>query len=72
MSTGETSTKVQIDFERVQSWLFAVPRLRAMVGANTLLGEVLRIRLPDLARQAPSSTVTWRLAAGTKGYPAAG
>jgi hypothetical protein len=42
--------RVHIEFQRVQTWLFAVPRLRAMVGANTLLGETLRVKLPDLAR----------------------
>lgn len=33
---------VKLTFERVQTYLFAVPELRSMVGANTLLGEVLR------------------------------
>jgi len=36
-------TKVHIELQRVQTWLFAVPRLRAMVGANALLGETLRV-----------------------------
>lgn len=43
--------RVHIEFQRVQTWIFAVPRLRAMVGANTLLGETLRVELPQLARQ---------------------
>ncbi len=43
--------RVHIEFQRVQTWLFAVPRLRAMVGANALLGRALRVKLPDLARQ---------------------
>jgi hypothetical protein len=60
-------TRVRIDFERVQSWLFAVPRLRAMVGANTLLGEVLRICLPNLARK----ETDWTLAPVAEGYPEA-
>lgn len=38
-----------IDFERVQTFLFAVPRLREMVGANVLIGEVLRECLVRLA-----------------------
>lgn len=42
---------VHIEFQRVQTWLFSVPRLRAMVGANTLLGEMLRLMLPNLARE---------------------
>ena len=45
------TSKVHIEIQRVQTWLFAVPRLRAMVGANALLGETLRIDLPALARQ---------------------
>lgn len=61
------ASKVHIEFQRVQTWLFAVPRLRAMVGANTLLGEVLRVRLPELARQQSS----WRLAGVADGYPSA-
>jgi hypothetical protein len=58
---------VDIKFQRVQTWLFAVPRLRAMVGANTLLGETLQIHLPALARQESS----WKLAGGLNGYPSA-
>lgn len=59
--------RVHIELQRVQTWLFAVPRLRAMVGANTLLGEVLRVQLPALARERSS----WRLAAASGAYPAA-
>lgn len=58
-------TKVHIELQRVQTWLFTVPRLRAMVGANTLLGEVLRVHLPALARGQSS----WMLAGGIGGYP---
>lgn len=60
-------SRVHVELQRVQTWLFAVPRLRAMVGANTLLGEVLRIRLPALAREQSS----WRLTGGLEGYPSA-
>ncbi len=60
-------TKVHIELQRVQTWLFAVPRLRAMVGANALLGEVLRLRLPELAREQSS----WRLASAPGNYPSA-
>jgi Cas10/Cmr2, second palm domain len=59
--------RVRIDLQRVQTWLFAVPRLRAMVGANALLGEVLRVCLPELARKQSS----WQLAEGAGGYPSA-
>jgi len=59
--------RVHIEVQRVQTWLFAVPRLRAMVGANTLLGEVLRIDLPKLAREQS----TWKLAGVPNSYPTA-
>lgn len=58
-------TEVHIELQRVQTWLFAVPRLRAMVGANTLLAEALRVRLPELARRQSS----WTLAGRIGGYP---
>jgi hypothetical protein len=60
-------TRVHIEFQRVQTWLFTVPRLRAMVGANTLLGEMLRVALPNLAR----ATGQWLLAPSTEPYPSA-
>lgn len=59
--------RVHIEFQRVQTWLFAVPRLRAMVGANVLLGETLRCRLPKLARE----TGRWTLAPLIESYPTA-
>lgn len=46
-----TGQRVHIEVSRVQTWLFAVPRLRAMVGANALLGETLRVALPNLGRE---------------------
>jgi hypothetical protein len=58
---------VHIELQRVQTWLFAVPRLRAMVGANALLGETLRVALPKLARE----TGRWTLAPSTEAYPGA-
>lgn len=48
MTKAITVQRVHIEFSRVRSWLFAVPRLRAMVGANALLGETART-LPKLA-----------------------
>ena len=59
--------RVHIELQRVQTWLFAVPRLRAMVGANALLGESLRVALPKLARE----TERWLLAPSDASYPAA-
>lgn len=61
-------TRVHIELQRVQTWLFAVPRLRAMVGANSLLGEVLRVQLPELARQGATA---WSLSPTTGPYPGA-
>lgn len=61
-------TQVHIEFQRVQTWLFAVPRLRAMVGANTLLGETLRVELPKLARETGHD---WTLASSIEAYPTA-
>ena len=51
MNIAITAQRVHIEFSRVQTWLFAVPRLRAMVGANALLGETLRVALPDVLCQ---------------------
>jgi hypothetical protein len=59
--------RVHIELQRVQTWLFAVPRLRAMVGANTLLGEALRVGLPALARRQSG----WKLAALRGAFPSA-
>src|SRR4051794_34371691 len=36
---------VNVEFGRVQTYLFAVSELKSMLGANTLLGELLRGRL---------------------------
>jgi hypothetical protein len=61
--TSQTEPKgesVHIELQRVQTWLFAVPRLKAMVGANALLGETLRIKLPELAKTPPSGSA-WQL-----------
>jgi hypothetical protein len=60
--------RVHIELQRVQTWLFAVPRLRAMVGANTLLGETLRVELPKLARETGRG---WSLSPASAKYPTA-
>lgn len=59
---------VHIELQRVQTWLFAVPRLRAMVGANSLIGETLRVALPRLARETGRG---WILAPSSEAYPGA-
>lgn len=63
-----TRMLVHIELSRVQTWLFAVPRLRAMVGANALLGETLRVALPKLARETGRG---WTLIPSNETYPAA-
>jgi hypothetical protein len=60
--------RIHIELSRVQTWLFAVPRLRAMVGANALLGKTLRVALPGLARKTGRG---WALAPSSESYPAA-
>jgi len=67
MNIAITAQRVHIEFSRVQTWLFAVPRLRAMVGANALLGETLRVALPKLARENGRG---WTLAPSNETYPA--
>jgi len=62
----QSMNRVHIQFERVQTWLFSAPRLRAMVGANVLLGEVLRVRLPHLAKKQDG----WKLATVPEVFPA--
>ena len=42
--------KVELEFKRIQTYLFASPRLRAMLGANASLGRTIRIELPAIAR----------------------
>lgn len=42
--------KVELEFKRIQSYLFASPRLRAMLGANSFLGRTVRLELTELAR----------------------
>jgi len=49
--------QVNIEFLRVQTFLFAVPRLRNMVGANVLIGEMIRRRLPQLAEKYGNSKI---------------
>ncbi len=60
--------RLHIELQRVQTWLFAVPRLRAMVGANALIGETLRVALPNRARETGRG---WMLAPSAEVYPSA-
>lgn len=68
MTSASEIQRVHIELQRVQTWLFAVPRLRAMVGANALLGETLRVVLPKLARETGRG---WMLAPSSEAYPGA-
>ncbi len=68
MSIAITVQRVHIELSRVQTYLFAVPRLRAMVGANALLGKTLRVELPKLAQATERG---WILAPSTEAYPGA-
>ena len=65
---SEKPIHVHIELQRVQTWLFSVPRPRAMVGANSLLGETLRVELPKLARETGHG---WKLKPSGEAYPAA-
>ncbi|MFT4099648.1 MAG: hypothetical protein QM674_01165 [Burkholderiaceae bacterium] len=68
MASDHGIQRIHIELQRVQTWLFAVPRLRAMVGANALLGETLRVALPKLSREIGRG---WALAPSSETYPAA-
>jgi hypothetical protein len=68
MSSVKKVQLVHIELSRVQTWLFSAPRLRAMVGANAILGETLRVALPKLARDAERG---WTLAPSNEAYPCA-
>jgi hypothetical protein len=40
--------KLELSLKRVQAFIFDVPRLRAMLGANALVGQTMRHELPKL------------------------
>ncbi|WP_262966756.1 Cas10/Cmr2 second palm domain-containing protein [Methylobacter psychrophilus] len=42
--------QVDVELKRIQTFLFQVPQLKAMLGANALVGEVMRVKLAELAR----------------------
>lgn len=46
MTNPRTAVLLKIEFQRVQTYLFQVPRLAAMDGANALLGDLVRQQLP--------------------------
>ncbi len=46
--------KVHIELHGMQAFLFSVPRLRSMIGANVLLGETVRCKMRDKALKSDS------------------
>ncbi len=60
---------VRLEFKRIQTYLFASPRLRAMLGANTSLGRVIRVHLPELAKVCGAKADVATLAALPEGDP---
>ena len=50
---------VSIELVRVQTFLFAVPRLREMLGGNALLGRMLRQQLPELVIECQGPDQAW-------------
>lgn len=61
---------VKIEFQRIQTYLFAARRLRDMVGANVLLGEVIRVELLDLLVSKYSKSLVDLTALGSTSPPA--
>ena len=60
--------RLHIELQRVETWLFAVPRLPPMVGTDALIVEKLRVALSKLAR---AQSRGWLLAPTTEAYPRA-
>lgn len=50
LQSSQAMNKVELEFKRIQTYLFASPRLRAMLGANAALGQTIRVRLPQIAK----------------------
>lgn len=46
--TDNCPHKLEISLKRVQTFIFEVPRLKAMLGANAMIGEAMRNELSDL------------------------
>lgn len=56
-SSGRVSKlhKVELEFKRIQTYLFASPKLRAMLGANASLGKTIRVELTHIAKTCGST-----------------
>lgn len=46
-----TLYQANVEFKRIQTFLFSIPKLKEMLGANALLGEVLRDTLPKMVKK---------------------
>ncbi|MBV5309628.1 hypothetical protein [Chromatium okenii] len=49
--------KLEISLKRVQTFIFEVPRLKAMLGANALVGQTMRHELPKLLKRGSKLTL---------------
>lgn len=49
--------KVHIKFSRIQTYLFSIPRLSIMVGANSLLGETIRFVFVEMVQNYATSII---------------
>ncbi len=66
--------KVELEFKRIQTFLFASPRLRAMLGANSAIGQTLRVELTEIAHDCgavPDSTLLKHMPASVPEDPLA-
>jgi hypothetical protein len=51
--------KLSLELKRVQTFIFEVPRLKAMLGANALVGQTMRHELPLLLGQQQGASCPW-------------
>jgi hypothetical protein len=56
-SPNDKPCLVKVEAKRIQTFLFAVPRLKEMIGANALLGDFVRRRLVELVGDKASREV---------------
>jgi len=50
--------KLELSLKRIQTFIFEVPRLKAMLGANAIVGETMRHELPKLL-QGKGAPLPW-------------
>lgn len=61
--------KVELEFKRIQTYLFSSPRLKAMLGANAALGQTIRTRLPEIAKECGAQADPYVLEKMPQGNP---